>query len=133
MTTSTSRACTAASTASSWPGRKAANPKSSRSASAGTADRATGACGSGSRPGRVSAESAMALMRADDHIAASGGVRGAVAALSHPREREGALERVLGLGRRLGLRQRVLAGEAGIAVAAAVAVDGRVHALERQV
>src|SRR3954454_1133753 len=132
MTTSTSRPPSAASTASRWPGRNASNPNSSRSAAHGSVARATGACGSGPRPGRVSGLLAT-LTRTDDHIAASGGVRAAGAESSHLQQRQGALERVLGLRGALGLRQRVVAGEAGVAVHLPRALDRRVHAVERQV
>src|SRR5689334_24542974 len=125
MTTSTSRPASAAATASCWPRRNAGKPNSSCSAPSGSVDRATGAGGSGPRPGRVRVSSVSAT-GTDDHTSGPGGIRRGGTESSHLDERQRVLEGVLGLRGRLGLRQRVLAGEAGVAVGLALAVDGGV-------
>src|SRR4051794_38686456 len=123
MTTSTSRAARAASTASRWPGRNDANPNSSCSAPSASRARATGSGGGGPSPGSVSMSMAVDTGRRPYRR----GRRGL-------RDCDGqrVLERVLALPGG-GAGEWVLAGEAGVAVALARAADRLVDAVERQV
>src|SRR6478672_5982346 len=133
MTTSTSRPASAASTASRCPRRNASKPNSSASAPAGSVARATGSGGAGPSPGRDIASGR--AIGTGEATAATRRHGRAVAELSHLRVDYGerVLERVLALRRRLGVRQRIVAGEAGVAVLAALPLDRGVHAVERQV
>ena len=133
-----------ASTASRWPGRKAAKPNSSRSAAPGSVARATGSGGGGpearegdvvhervTRDGRPYRRLRRASGRCGDLQRSRCGRRDAGRAQARASGQR-VLERVLGLrGGRPG--QRVVAGEAGVAVRVARPADRLVDALQREV